>query len=236
MGGDIFGAFRFYQPIWPLLLIPVLLITRTFQVTQSDSTKARVLTGTVVTLVAFILTQGISWANLSADRGKVGHLYELTHRGILSGQYIQEIFSPSISADLPILGASAAGGYKMGYPGTVIDTMGLNFTPMAHHDGSKKGARGHASFNKEIFWQYPVDLLEPTLCPVSKPPVNKYDDPGNWIFEIYQHLFTDSEFKQQYRFVAIEAPQARGWLCTYINRDTLETLAAQERQNIVLVD
>jgi hypothetical protein len=236
MGGDIFGAFRFYQPVWPLLLIPVLLITRTFRVTQLNSTQARVLTGTVVALVAFTLTQGISWTNLSADRGRVGHLYELTHRGILSGQYIQEIFSSSTSADLPTLGASAAGGYKMGYPGTVIDTMGLNFTPMAHHDGDKKGERGHASFSKEIFWQYPVDLLEPTLCPASKPPVNKYLNPGNWVFEIYQRLFTDRAFKQKYRFVAIEAPQAQGWLCTYINRDTLETLTAQKRHKIVLID
>jgi len=236
MGGDIFGAFRFYQPIWPLLILTVLLLPLPdwFKKWNPKNNSRWVIA--VIALCIFTMAHDIRWPSVSEDRGRAGHLYELTHRGILTGQYVQEIFSPDQGNALPTIGASAAGGYKMGYPGTVIDTMGLNFTPMAHHSGDKKGERGHASFSKEIFWQYPADLLEPTLCPVSKAPTNHYNNPGNWVFEIYQHLPIDSKFTDAYRFAAIEAPASGGWLCTYIKRDLLQSIQDQGRYQVVLVD
>ncbi len=234
MGGDIFGAFRFYQPIWPLLILTILLLPFPKSL-QRNSATVSVATLSAA-LIVFTLTQGIRWTSLAEDRGRVGHLYELTHRGIVAGQYIQEIFGSTDSRDLPTIGASAAGGAKIEYPGQVIDTMGLNFTPMAHHDGDKKGVRGHASFNKAVFWKYSTDLLEPTLCPTNGEFVNATDDPGHWLFDIYQEMFIDADFIAQYRFAAIEAPQSGGWLCTYIKRDLLASLQDRPETNIKLID
>ncbi|MEC9375143.1 MAG: hypothetical protein VYA80_02085 [Pseudomonadota bacterium] len=233
MGGDIFGGFRFFQPIWPLIILPLLFWPAPKMLIES---KSKVFIICIVTLFAFTFAQTIRWPSLSLDRGRIAHLYELTHRGILTGQYIQEIFNDSQNIQLPTIGVSAAGGYKMGYPGLVIDTMGLNFTPMAHHKGNKRGTRGHASFNKEIFWQNATDLVEPTLCPPKGPPVNRHDDPENWLFQIYQNLFVEEIFKQSYQFIAIQSPDSGGWLCTYIKKDLLQSLESNGAYEIVYVD
>jgi hypothetical protein len=201
-----------------------------------EASKAKLAIIALSALSVFTLAHTIRWPSLSADRGRVAHLYELTYRGILTGQYIQEIFPATTPAELPTIGASAAGGYKMGYPGTVIDTMGLNFTPMAHHNGDKRGTRGHASFNKDVFWRYATDLLEPTLCPRVGGPVNRYKDPTNWIFQIYRQLLTDQKFIENYRFVAIKAPQSGGWLCTYIKRDLAQSIEAAGKYELLPVD
>jgi arabinofuranosyltransferase len=234
MGGDIFGAFRFFQPVWPLLILSALLLPLPAAFLQTTNTRTAFFA--LAALCVFTLAHTIRWPSLSADRGRVAHLYELTHRGILTGQYIQEIFPAATAAELPTVGASAAGGYKMGYPGVVIDTMGLNFTPMAHHDGDKRGTRGHASFNKEVFWRYATDLLEPTLCPAKGEPVNRYKNPDNWIFTIYREIFTDEAFIGAYRFVAIKSPQSGGWLCSYVKRDLVQTLEATGKYQIIAVD
>ena len=238
MGGDIFGGFRFFQPIWPLLILPLLLLetTQNFLRNSFSVSGLRISAIVLASLAVFTTAHTIRWPSLSADKGRIAHLYELTERGILTGQYIQDIFSKNSKTTLPSLGASAAGGYKMGYPGIVIDTMGLNFTPMAHHGGDKKGERGHASFNKSVFWQYATDLVEPTLCPQSRPLENQTNDPDHWLYKIYQQLFSDAEFKQRYKYVGIKSPLSNAWVCTYIQVGLLESLRQQESIELIQID
>jgi hypothetical protein len=220
MGGDIFGGYRFFQPTWPLLILPLLLLAMPGWA-HRPSLKHYILVGTIA-MCMFTLVKYSRWTNLGFDANRVAHLYELTRRGIITGQYVQEIFPEA----LPTIGASAAGGSKMGYPGIVIDTMGLNFTPMAHHDGDKRGTRGHAAFNKDVFWQYAPDLLEPSLCPATGQPENRYNDPDNWIYQIYRQIFDDPEFNAAYRYIAVQAPESGGWVCTYIKRELAAELEA----------
>lgn len=221
MGGDIFGAFRFFQPTWPLLILTLFYLAPP---QWWSVTLPRALTAAGLALVACTLTLNMSWPTVGEDRARVRHLFELSARGIATGQLLEQTFADS-ARGLPVVGLSAAGG-KIGYRGEVIDTMGLNFLPMAHHDGDKKGTRGHAAFDKQVFWTHAPELLEPTLCPLRRDPVNRSVEPDNWLFEIYRGLFADAAFREQYRFAAITVPDAERKLCSYVNVTRLAELRA----------
>jgi len=234
MGGDIFGAFRFYQPIWPLFILVLFYLplpSRWWQTTKPSVALAV----SAVAIVLLTYSNTVRWPDLSEDRARIAHLFELSERHILTGRYLHRLFD-EYAGGLPTLAASAAGGIKIGYAGNVIDTMGLNFTPMAHHDGDKKGTRGHAAFNKDVFWQYPADLFEPTLCPPNRPPVNRYADSDNWIYEIYRGLTADSRFVENYTFVALSVPDTDDRVCTYMGSKWLNGLRADGRYGIQIVD
>jgi len=224
MGGDIFGAFRFFQPVWPLLVIVLFyLLPERWWLVESQS---HIFVVCVTALIVFTTTHWLRWPSLSEDRARVGHLYELSDRGMQTGAYLEQLFA-SRRAGLPTVSWSAAGG-KIGYAGNVLDTMGLNFTPMAHHDGDKKGTRGHAAFDKDVFWLYATDLFEPTLCPRNAPPVNRYKNENNWIFEIYRGLPGDERFQSEYSFVAIDVPDSTDKVCTYIRTGLRKELSASD--------
>jgi hypothetical protein len=234
MGGDIFGAFRFYQPIWPLFILVLFYLplpSRWWQTTKPSVALAV----SAVAIVLLTYSNTVRWPDLSEDRTRIAHLFELSERHILTGSYLHRLFD-EYAGGLPTLAASAAGGIKIGYAGDVIDTMGLNFTPMAHHDGDKKGTRGHAAFNKDVFWQYPADLFEPTLCPRNGPPVNHYTDSDDWIYEIYRGMTTDSRFVENYTFVALSVPDTDDRVCTYMGSKWLNGLRADGRYGIQIVD
>ncbi|MBT8421857.1 MAG: hypothetical protein KJP03_01960, partial [Gammaproteobacteria bacterium] len=219
MGGDIFGGFRFYQPIWPLLILMLFYLPLPERWWQIGNPR--------ITIVCSIALIGIlTWANafrwpdIQEDRPRLRHLFELSERHILSGEYLHRLYD-DYAGGLPVIAVSAAGGHKIGYRGDVIDTMGLNFTPMAHHDGDKKGTRGHAAFNKRVFWQYPPDLFEPTLCPRNRPPENRYKNPDNWMYEIYRGMLAEDEFNARYQFVALNVPATDDRICTYASNEWL---------------
>jgi len=233
MGGDIFGAFRFYQPLWPLFILILFYLPLPQGLWRAGNAMFR-LTIFAGCLIVVTYASTVRWPDLSSDRARIVHLFQLSDRQMLTGSYLHRLFDGY--EGLPSAGASAAGGLKMGYAGRVIDLMGLNFIPMAHHDSSKKGIRGHAAFNKEVFWQYPPDLLEPTLCRLKGPPVNNYTDPANWIYRIYRGLTLDKRFTQNYAFVAMDVPGEDRRICTYMRREMLADLRADGGYQIQLVD
>jgi len=219
MGGDIFGAFRFYQPVWPLLILILFYLPLPERWWQIGKPQITLFLSTVL-IATLTWTNTIRWPDLEQDRPRIAHLFELSERHMLSGEYLHRLYD-DYAGGLPVIAVSAAGGHKIGYSGVVIDTMGLNFTPMAHHDGDKKGTRGHAAFNKDVFWQYPPDLFEPTLCPRNRPPENRYKNPDNWMFEIYRGMMADERFMERYSFVALEVPDIDDRVCTYISDEWL---------------
>lgn len=231
MGGDIFGGFRFYQPIWPLLILLLFYLPMPWRRLQ-QAPPALVAGLALAALAVFTLSNTVRWPSLSSDRQRIAHLYELSERGMRTGTHLHTLFDQR-AAGLPSTGVSAAGGHKIGYAGTVIDTMGLNFLPMAHHSGDKKGVRGHAAFAKEVFWDYTPDLLEPTLCPRTGPPVNRSRDPANWLHRIYRGLFDDADFNAAYRFVALDVPGTTDRVCTYMRVELSDEL---RRSGYTLVD
>ena len=224
MGGDIFGAFRFYQPVWPLLILTLFALPLPERLWRPANATV-VVAVTLAALVALTYSNLVRWPSLSEDRAYVKHLFQLSERHMLSGQYLHRLFD-EYERGLPSLGVSAAGGHKIGYRGEVLDTMGLNYLAMAHHDGDKKGTRGHAAFSKAVWWQNPTDFFEPTLCPLKGPPVNRYKETDNWMYEIYRGMPGDDDFNARYRFVALDVPDTDDRVCGYVSNEWLAALEA----------
>lgn len=233
MGGDIFGAFRFFQPVWPLLILPIYYVRRPVWLVRPRH-RVVVVALYVMILCAFTFANQVRWSDLRADRAYVKHLYQLSQRLSTTGDYLQRLFT-DYERGLPSLGVSAAGGSKINYPGLVIDLMGLNFTPMAHHSGDKKGVRGHAAFNKDVFWEYAPDMLEPNLCPRNRPPENLAAKPDGWLYSIYRGLPADQQFVDTYSFVAISVPGTSDRLCTYVSNAWLADMQSAGGFTVELV-
>ena len=148
VGGDHFGGFRFYQPIWPLLCLLVVQQWPLLMERINPRLVRLVLTGIVVSgWLAFPIT-----ANLK-------HEFRIAKEGRLTGATLTQMFG-----DLdtwPTVATITAGGNKLGYSGPVYDLMGLNSTSMAQAPGEGVAFKNHTGFNRAVFYRWQPDIL---LC------------------------------------------------------------------------
>ncbi|QBG47579.1 hypothetical protein EGM51_09295 [Verrucomicrobia bacterium S94] len=149
VGGDHFGSFRFYQPLWPLLcLMAVLEWNRLAEGRFPGKLRPYVLP------LLFL----ISWAFFPVS-GKIRHEFRIAEEGRRNGETLTRMFQ-----DLegwPTVAVITAGGNKLGYAGSVLDLMGLNSTEMAHAPGDAAHVKNHSGFNRELFYRWKPDIL---LC------------------------------------------------------------------------
>lgn len=150
LGGDHFALWRFYQPVMPIITLPI--IIGALHVYRANGWPGKRVLLTFF-LVACLVWLGLS--NLFYHQARFGMLREfaLSARGERFGTFMNR-FDPT-----PSLGVSAAGGIALTYNGELRDLMGLNWFEMAHANPIKIGMRNHASFDVETFWKHPPDLL-----------------------------------------------------------------------------
>jgi hypothetical protein len=148
VGGDHFGSFRFYQPVWPLFCL--------LAAWELPSWAAR-LTPRLQWWAPVILLI-IGWILFAMpDPYHLKNEFRIAREGRETGAALQEI-----SRDLdtsPTVAVITAGGIKYAYSGKVLDLMGLNSIEMAHAPGSRTGVKNHSAFNREIFYQWQPDIL-----------------------------------------------------------------------------
>ncbi len=147
VGGDHFGAFRFYQPVWPLL---ALLAIRAWRPARP-------------------LPPPIQWAALATlclagwlpfpSTARMAHEFRIAREGRSTGEAFATMFQDL--EQWPTVSTITAGGIKYAYPGTVLDLMGLNSTEMAHAPGPRTGYKNHTAFNNALFYAWKPDIL---LC------------------------------------------------------------------------
>jgi arabinofuranosyltransferase len=239
MGGDIFGAFRFYQPVWPLLMLAVLYAVAPWvaslpRLNNVLSRPAGAGALAVVLLAVSLVGSTLNWWNFHQDKIWLRTQFQLVEHGHTVAANVEGMFGP-LGEPLPSIGVSAAGGIKMGYRGQVTDLMGLNFTPMAHHGGSIQGEHGHAAFSKEVFWQYPTDLVEPELC-APDTNRNRMLSPKFWQHRILRGMPLDADFKDKYTYVVIDVPDQTRSLCTYVSNSLLSRMEASGRFSLRFPD
>lgn len=239
MGGDIFGAFRFYQPVWPLLLLAALYALIPWLANMPRLNNALERPAGAGVLVAAVLALSLvggefNWRNFHEDKTWLRTQFQLVEHGLTVAANVEAMFAP-YGEPLPSLGISAAGGIKMGYRGQITDLMGLNFTPMAHHGGSIQGEHGHAAFSKEVFWQYPTDLVEPMLCSPDTDR-NRMLSPKYWHHRILRGMPLDADFQSKYTFVVIDIPDQERSLCTYVSNTLLSSMEASGRFSLRFPD
>jgi hypothetical protein len=148
VGGDHFGAYRFYQPLWPLLcLIGVLEWPRITERLSPILGKAVLIVLLAVGWILFPLTSNLK------------HEFRIAREGRANGAALVQMFQ-----DLetwPTVGVITAGGNKLGYPGHVFDLMGLNWVEMAHVPGDAANFKNHTGFTRKVFYRWQPDIL---LC------------------------------------------------------------------------
>ena len=211
-GGDHFGSYRFYQAIFPLLVLHTLVFWKNYtsqSLRQSFSAPQRTIV--LVTLVFFTITsytQTTTWKNV-ASTSRLAHEFNIAEEGRQLGKFMGKLFSDL--EKYPSVGVIAAGGSKFSYPGAVIDLMGLNNTQMGHSPGARKGIKNHAAFNKETFLQLSPEIVEPTIITkVDERAPFDHSDNIHRSKKYLKGLYQENEFLAIYAYARISTSVQQG--------------------------
>lgn len=200
LGGDHFAMWRFYQPVMPLLALPLVLGGLALLRVLQPVSRARAIGLGLAALLVWTAVNAIAYRQ---ERFRIAREFTLSARGEVFGTYMNS-FSPR-----PSMGVAAAGGIALTYGGELRDLMGLNWVEMAHANPIKTGLRNHASFDVETFWKHPSDLL-PRF---HKPSCQRH----NWTEVVpagghgVRQLFLQPRFRAEYTPVLLEM---NGGACT----------------------
>lgn len=159
IGGDHFGSFRFYQNVYPIMILCLFYFIR-IQIPQFNGSRPAMkkLSSALVVLLltGFGISQYRAWSRFPSEMKSD---YDIAHYERLNGAFIQNLFSSL--PRLPSVGVIAAGGFKYSYSGEVVDLVGLNNSIMAHNHGDRMGYHGHSAFEIETFYQLQADAISP---------------------------------------------------------------------------
>ena len=242
VGGDHFRMFRFYQPIWPLIVLPVcyLLANPIRKVKAPDMLRRASWLRYAVVIPALVCIprfDAATWKNLATTR--LSQEYELAQIGRDSGTFLNELFA----GNLPSVGAVAVGGIKYTYDGFLNDLMGLNNVEMAHFPGDRRGIKNHAAFSKDVFYRQAPDVMFLFLMPAT--PVDEVNVghrmirdalTNRWVNEPVKGLYHDAAFREKYQLAAVRRAGAiDGWrLIAFFRKDFLAGLQQGPFEVIVL--
>ncbi len=236
-GGDHFKGNRFFQNIYPLLIVPALFLPLFI---RKNYWIAAIFP--VVFLTGQFFFQNASWNafiknNYDQYEAKelrycVRNEFYIATNGRTTGEQLTQMFRD----EMPVIGYGSAGGIAYGYEGWVYDMMGLNNTKLAHADKVKSGPKGHQSFNKAVFYELSPDILVPITQTSSASCTRLYEyytDPGSWDNVIFKGLFNDELFNQKYRFASVESSDVPGIVsCGYYSNGFLEKISGKEKYKV----
>lgn len=231
-GGDHFYWWRFYQPVYPLLVLGLVCALTEVGVLGARPSAALQpqLNGqpaAVFVSIAFAFlftTPTDSWLGPWKNTPRLRLEFEIAAKGRETGREFASAFRDLPA--FPSVGVVVAGGFKYAYPGKVIDLMGLNNVAMGHSPGDRKGVKNHAAFNRTVFYQLLPDVVEPsidsdaTVTPIRAPATD-------WAMsEALHNLSHDPQFLLLYRYGAVRAKITADslWLTGYFRRTLLEEL------------
>jgi arabinofuranosyltransferase len=164
-GGDHFVQFRFYQPLWPLLIVPPLGLSSAIISRRRSPyvSEPMVLQTAGCSLLGLGLAIGLyashrpAWHGLITERDRtISHEFDIARTGRTTGALLNQTLGepPGFS-----IGVVAAGGIAVTFHGETIDLMGLNDLEMGHSAGDRQGRKNHAAFNPDVFYKQSPDLV-----------------------------------------------------------------------------
>lgn len=230
-GGDHFALFRFYQPIWMLLILPpIFLLTEiaqwSFLKTHAMVLKWRMVS--VLAVVGFFSWTYSGWHQLSQyqddpSRFGLGLEFVSASLGEQTGLTLNRIFAPRF----PSVGAIGTGALGLTYQGRVIDLVGLNNVEMAHAPGLRYGYKNHAAFNAQVFFKQKPDLIVIGVAEArEKLPLK--DLWAEWYFKTFGNMFLMSQYWELYQPAIISNGEI--WLLVHLARDQPPVLRQQGLQ------
>jgi len=235
-GGDHFSQSRFFQPFWPLLVVPAFFVFgnardlvqwRPPLASWLKRWKTWLLIP-VFSLVAF--GNSLPWYRL--DGSGLAFEFRIAEIGRQTGQFLNRLFE---TARRPAVGDVVVGGIRYTYEGVIVDLMGLNNIRMAHSPGSRKGYKNHAAFDKDVFFEQRPDLIVPKLV-APEVRTNIIDNP--WYEGLLRGLLHDERFVVLYEPVAIRRIDAADpeRLFAYFRKNYLSELRRSGRYEISVLD
>ncbi len=164
-GGDHFGGFRCYQPIFPLLLLTLLnffghVVPAYLPAVRFTPAWRRAALGSVAVAVGTVVVlQLVTWLSLDPS-AILGREFDIAAAGRRVGRRANVVFG---NGRHPGIATITVGGLKYAYKGNVIDLMGLNDTRVAHNGGDRIGFRSHAAFEVRTFFELKPDVIIPLV-------------------------------------------------------------------------
>jgi arabinofuranosyltransferase len=223
-GGDHFGLFRFYQPVWPLLILPAFALFDVLQTELPRPGPALQYGLAVLLLAALLLLPPARWTN-PRYKQFLNREFAGAEIGQAVGAALNELFPED---QRPSVGVIASGGFALAYEGVVIDTMGLNNVQMAHAGGDRQGWKNHAAFNVEVFMAQRPSLLLPEIGHNSERLTGDYLALYDWHNFVLKGLLQDEQFTGGYQMAIITRENRR--VIAYVDRDYLAGLPEQGYQ------
>jgi arabinofuranosyltransferase len=201
-GGDHFAGFRFYQPIWPTLILGMIFLGFDISLALGGmfhSTEHHRLawTAAIASLPMVATLTATPWP--AQPQPELLDQFQIAEDGRRLGAALNRLFPGAP----PQVGVTAAGGVQYTYQGPVFDMLGLNDVRMGHSPGERRGYKDHAAFDETIFWSVAPPVVLPVLCPG---PID--DELGAREFRklsdgILGGLFRDPVFEDHYLLVAV---------------------------------
>jgi hypothetical protein len=215
-GGDHFTSFRFYQSVYPILLLCLFYFVNSvlphYIQLKLDfhalgwPQRIFVYSLALLLIVFVIASQARDWF-LSEETEKMSVEFELAKKGRDAGLFLAQLFTPL--PELPKIGVVRAGGIKYTYPGEVIDLMGLNNLLMAHNGGDRLGEKNHAAFEKSTFYELQPDLVSAEIVSKRDWQYQAIVLKKSWDNTVaLKGLYDDSTFLKQYVYAKVERKDA----------------------------
>ncbi len=227
-GGDHFALYRFYQPVWPLLVVVTVFVMR-WVGGALPWEKTRRMRPVLYGVGAIALLSSI---HPGLDRigayEPIKKEFAIAYEGRKGGLRLNRVFE---GREKPTLGVLTAGGFRFTYEGNVIDLLGLNSVAMAHSEGDRKGIKNHAAFDQGVFFELLPDALIPSYRRRKDPdvefgiaPLTEESFPNRAL----KGLLFDDRFVGKYVPVVFQVEEEEGTenslVMCYFRRDKLDGL------------
>jgi len=246
VGGDHFAGFRFYQPLYPLLVLNGMLclacIGRTIALGTAVERVPVVLRslGILALLAIPFWGRTVSWLNLE-HTFRIEHEFRIAFNGRVVGTVMTRFFS--LLEHYPSVAVITVGGIKYGYEGPVVDLMGLTNVRMGHSAGDRTGISGHAAFHEDTFYDLQPDLVADANWSLrceedSRKIHDQATQPGTWPDRMLHGLLRDGRFRSRYYFARI-APRidpARACLSGFFRREFLRNIVDSNLYSVRILD
>ena len=231
-GGDHFYLSRFYQPLYPILLLGVF----NFRFWKEQSTlrlytQSRQQT-TFLLVVLSLLILASSGLALFKD-SPIQKEFDIAQYGRETGRKLNLLFEDQ--QNLPSVGTYLAGGLAYTYKGNTIDLLGLNNTRIAHAPKDRQGGyKNHDAFNKKVFYELVPDILHMDFIKSPKDAALNEQDSTDFQNQAYKFIFLEERFRQLYAPVVIAGPNDVHWYQAYIHQDYLQQFRNQNRKFYII--
>ena len=214
-GGDQFGSFRFYQPVYPWFFAPVfvgaLVLLRPIQIFSGMPDRLRILLFATFA-VAHLAACTVQFHFLSGLNNEFG----VADRGRAVGEALTHLRKRGVEFTV---GSISAGGIGLTFEGRLLDLMGLNWPEMSRAAKPRGYLAGHGAFDDAVFWVHRPELVVPSLVDAAPQPITI-----NWTIQAaLKGMPHDKDFRSAYLPVSI--PVAGQYIVAFARRDWIRTYA-----------